>query len=877
MFTGNSDLTVASPASGGKGAPVRLAIAVGACLALLGGMYYRHRRSEASFQELGAALRFVAGEEVNRYLPLLGAFRDELHAQFYWAFAITALVALALCIYVIRSSREERTLLVALQTEQKRLRALGDNLPNAYVYRYEIKDGATRYLYVSAGFEQIHGVTVADALADPAIVRKQVADESIPALVAAEERSHRTLSDFEVEIQIHSLNGGRRWLLLRSRPQRTPQGIVYDGIVADLTPLRTAELQSRRRDAWLHSMSAMAHVGAWEFDVHSGAGVWTDEVARIHGVTPEEAPNREKGLAFYPSPYRERIAAAIQDAIQRVRGYDLELLLVTHNGEQKWVRTIGMPVVEGGRVTRLQGTFQDITDRKLAEIELRTANQRLRELTDVIDDVFWITDPQKQKMLYVSPAFEKIWGRQVDQLYADPRVWLDAIHAEDRERIRKAAQEEQSAGKYNHQYRIVRPDGGVRWIHDRAFAVVGGDSAVARIVGVARDITEQKLLEDQFRQSQKMEAIGQLAGGVAHDFNNILAVLMLQTEVLQRDPNLSAHSGKKLATMYEYVERAANLTRQLLVFSRREMMQMQRIDLNLVVADLSRMLRRIIEENVELRLNIPDDPCLIHANRGMIGQVLMNLAVNARDAMPEGGCIDIETRQIQLDDSAAQIMPEAVAGEYAVLSVSDSGSGIDPEILSRIYEPFFTTKQADRGTGLGLSTVFGIVKQHGGWLKVYSELGKGTNFQVFLPRVQSTSAQAAAESAIEAAPGGVETILYVEDETAVRGLVLEMLERHGYKVIAAEDGEDALLQWGALQESVKLLITDVVMPGGWSGQRLAQRLREERPDLPVIYTSGYSATAAGAASSENASDPFVQKPFGMREFLSVVRRTLDGD
>lgn len=335
-----------------------------------------------------------------------------------------------------------------------------------------------------------------------------------------------------------------------------------------------------------------------------------------------------------------------------------------------------------------------------------------------------------------------------------------------------------------------------------------------------RDITEQRQLEEQLRQSQKMEAIGQLAGGIAHDFNNILAAIMMQAELTGMAEDVSDEVRDDLRQIRASAERAASLTRQLLLFSRKQVMQPHQLDLNEVVTSIAKMLQRIIGEDVLLHYDLCPRPLLTRADAGMLDQVLMNLAVNARDAMPGGGQLFIETSEKIFTAAEAATIADAIAGRHVCLRVTDTGSGMPPEVLSRVFEPFFTTKEAGRGTGLGLATVFGIVKQHAGVLIVESEVGKGTTFRIFLGAEDAAVKTVTQESMKPHPAGGTETILLVEDEPSVRMLTRTVLERAGYRVVEAAHGLDALKAWQEHQGRIQLLFTDLVMPAGMSGREL---------------------------------------------------------
>ncbi|MEN3975277.1 response regulator [Emcibacter sp. SYSU 3D8] len=519
----------------------------------------------------------------------------------------------------------------------------------------------------------------------------------------------------------------------------------------------------------------------------------------------------------------------------------------------------------------------DIAERKAVEASLRESEQRFRLVAETIDEVFWITDPPKSRMIYVSPAFERIWGRPCEDLYQSPALWLDAVHEDDRERVDAAAAEQHSGATYDETYRIRRPDGTQRWIHDRAFPVRTSSGEIIQMVGMAEDITERRQLEEEFRQAQKMEAIGRLAGGVAHDFNNILAAIMMQAEMACMAEELPAEASGYLDDIRGAAERAANLTRQLLAFSRRQVLQSRSLDINRAVTSLGRMLNRLLGDDVRLHLKLHDAPLAVRADAGMLDQVLLNLVVNARDAMPSGGRITVATRISDVTAEDAAGIEGAVAGRHVRLSVADTGIGIAPDNLTRIFDPFFTTKEAGKGTGLGLATVFGIVRQHGGWVTVESQVGKGTTFHVYLPFAASDTVPG--ESAAPApAPtaAGTENILLVEDEISVRVITRALLERQGYAVHEAASGVEALEVWERRERPFSLLFTDLVMPEGINGRELASRLQSRDPRLKVIYTSGYSGDVAGRELSLREGWNFLQKPYTRQRLLEAVRRALDG-
>jgi two-component system cell cycle sensor histidine kinase/response regulator CckA len=395
------------------------------------------------------------------------------------------------------------------------------------------------------------------------------------------------------------------------------------------------------------------------------------------------------------------------------------------------------------------------------------------------------------------------------------------------------------------------------------------------LLGLFRDVTAQKRLEEQLRQSQKMEAIGQLAGGVAHDFNNLLTVIHGHASLLLAGGSLTGVSARSAQQIGQAADRAASLTRQLLAFSRRQVMQPRQLDMNEVVANMTKMLGRILGEDIALQLNYSPQPARVQADAGMMEQVLLNLAVNSRDAMPKGGLLAIKISTLEVDARRLAEHSERHTGRFVCLSVIDTGCGIPLENLRRIFEPFFTTKEVGKGTGLGLATVYGIVKQHQGWIEVESEPGKGTVFKVFLPHSVEAAEPADEPPAEKAARGGTETILVVEDEVAVRELVCILLAGHGYQILQAESGTKALQVWRDSKDRIDLLLTDLVMPDQMNGRELVEKLWAERPRLKVIFTSGYSADVVGKDFVLHRGLNYLQKPYHPHKLALAVRDCLD--
>jgi PAS domain S-box-containing protein len=520
---------------------------------------------------------------------------------------------------------------------------------------------------------------------------------------------------------------------------------------------------------------------------------------------------------------------------------------------------------------RLVVSLRDVTEREHAAAVLQDSEARFRATFEQAALGMSMTAPDG-RLLRVNEKFCRITGYNSAEMLA--RSFQDITHPDDLDvwvqNVRRLLAGETTT--FTLEKRYVRKDRSSVWVELTASLVRRSDGSPDYFIALIEDITPRRSLETQLRQAQKMEAVGQLAGGVAHDFNNMLTAIQGHVSLMGMATTLPAPARESLGEIMNAAQRAAGLTRQLLLFSRREVMQPTRLNLNETVTSIAKMLQRLIGEDVRMRLHLHPRSLPVQADAGMIDQVLMNLAVNARDAMPRGGDLVIETVDKTVGPEMAQLNPEAAPGRYACISVSDTGSGISPEVLPRIFEPFFTTKEIGKGTGLGLATVFGIAKQHRGWVTVYSEMGRGTTFRVFLPLSTADAPAQITKPPTALLRGRGETVLLVEDDEGVRMMTKVTLERLGYRVLSAATGHAALSEWERHAGAVDLLITDLVMPGNMTGRELAVELQLRKPGLAVIFVSGYSAEIAGRELSMGARQTFLQKPFQIDQLLSTIHR-----
>ncbi len=516
-----------------------------------------------------------------------------------------------------------------------------------------------------------------------------------------------------------------------------------------------------------------------------------------------------------------------------------------------------------------------------ANLQLRAAEDRYRTLVERLPAITYIAELGADgPWHYVSPQIESILGFSPSEWLADPMNWMNRIHKDDRETALAAESRfRQTQLLFQAEYRMLARDGRVLWFRDEAVMLNHTEGGPLLMQGVLYDMTEHKRLEDRLRHSQKMEAVGQLAGGVAHDFNNLLMLIQAHSQRLRNRFAPGDPAYQDSLEIEGAVSRAASLIRQLLALGRKQVLKTKILDLNTVVSEVVRMLDSLMANHIEVSLLLSPELGCVKADPGQIEQVVLNLAVNARDAMPRGGHLMIETSNVQVDDNGDRRPDGLSNGQYVMFAVTDTGIGMDSETQAHMFEPFFTTKEPGKGTGLGLATVYGVVKQMDGAISVRSEPGKGTTFEIYLPRIkQNGGAEDAVGSAIRtslaAAPGGAETVLLVEDQEGIRDLAREFLQRKGYNVLLAVDGDDALRLATAHHEQIHLLITDMVMPN-LGGRELARRLAPLRPGMKVLFMSGYPEHSSLGDETVERNAPVLLKPFLLDALARKVRTVLD--
>ncbi len=759
------------------------------------------------------------------------------------------------------------------ESEEKRRRAEQerDRLFDISIELLSVTGFDGKFKQLNPAWEPALGWSIAELMATPWI--ELVHPDDREASLAALSRLERgeTLIGFESRYRHRA--GHYRWLSWNARSS-TEAGLIFSA-TRDVTEEKAAREALENEMSFRRSLLKGAAEGLSvchetnEFPFTSFT-VWNDRMTEITGYEMEEI-NR---LGWHQSLYAdEEVRGRAMERMSRLRaGDDLhgeEWVITRKDGGERVVR-IAMSVLRGNDdQAHVLALMDDVTDRRRAEEALRASEERYRSLFEgapygifrvTVEGAFVSVNPALAAMLGMESA-DSLLGRSVEGLFQEPGGWN-----------RFLADSETESGIQGLEVVWLRSDGTPITVRVTGKPLAGDDDGERGFEMIAEDVTERRLLEEQFRQSQKMEAVGRLAGGIAHDFNNLLTAVtgyadLLRSRVPQDDPRRSY-----VEEILGAADRASALTRQLLAFSRRQLLQPRVLDLKEMVRNVERMLGRIIGEDIELTTRL-EARGQVRADPSQLEQVLLNLAVNARDAMPDGGRLVLETRDVEIEEGF-KVKPGAMPpGTYVLLVVSDTGVGMDAYALSHIFEPFFTTKEPGKGTGLGLATVYGIVKQSGGYIWAASELRRGARFEIYLPRVDSALEErdAPASTSPELA-GGHETVLLVEDEEGVRRTVREMLEWYGYRVLPASGATEALALARSHEAPIHLLLTDVVMPR-LGGRELRSTIDSYRPRIPVLYISGYAGEGVNEELLEDGA-AFLAKPFTAAALAQKVREVL---
>lgn len=585
----------------------------------------------------------------------------------------------------------------------------------------------------------------------------------------------------------------------------------------------------------------------------------TRDIPVIFITAMNEAIDKVKAFSigavdYITKPYEQ------QEVLARVRTH-LDLLNIRKDLEKR--------VAE--RTVELE---TEIAEHKKTMAALRKSEERFRLIAETIQDVFWMSSPGIGEIRYISPAYEKIWGRSCESLYQSPRSFIDAVHPEDRDKVKSEIDKHEKGIWGPMEYRIQQPDGSIRWIFDRGFPIIDETGTLQYLIGVAMDITQQKQTEESLRHSYKMKAIGTLSGGIAHDINNMLGIILGNAELAIDDVPEWNPERKHLEEIKTASLRAKDVVRQLLSFARKTERTKKHLSVQSIMDGSLKLIRSSIPTSIEIRHNIAKDPLPVFADPSEINQVIINLCTNAAQAMTDGGILDISLARVEIGEKDMGPHPLLPAGRYAKLVISDTGEGISSEHIAHIFDPYYTTREVGQGAGMGLAIVHGIVLNHGGVITARSQLGNGTTVDILLP--ESDPPPPEHKPTMDGGmPSGSERILLVDDEPAIVKIGHHRLERLGYHVVTETDAVAALNLFRESPDQFDLVITDLSMPK-MTGEQLTQAMREVRPDLPVILCTGFSEKINPETAESSGIAAYLEKPHDAHDLAMTVRNTLDG-
>lgn len=732
--------------------------------------------------------------------------------------------------------------------------------------------------WTSAGCLALAGYTMEEMLTHGGgLINAITHPDDLPMVLAALDRSAEDGRTFIIEYRIRTKSGEVKWVWENGCPRYNADGTLNSvgGFITDITALKLSRLSIEESEQRLHNIFDNTAEGIFQTSADGNYININPALARIYGYESPAAmiaELRDIRSQLYADPNRRGQFIALLERRDRVTNFESQVR--RRDGTLIWISENARAVRDDQRrLLYYEGTVEDITDRKAAQDELANERNMLRTVIDAWPDIIYVKDTEGRYVLsnrahtrnlgMTEPR--EIVGRKPEDFFVGSRA--ARLSNEDLEIMRSGRE------VLNREEVRISDNNEQRWFLTAKLPLHDASGKVTGLVAMSRDITEHKQTAEQLRQSQKMEAIGRLAGGVAHDFNNIMTAILGYSEMIARNAGDNAELKHDIDQIHAGGLRAAALTQQLLTFSRKQVTLAKPLNVNKVIQGMEQMLQRLIGENIRLSTNLNDHLDRVHADVHQIEQVIMNLVINARDAVGEGGLILIETSQVHLDGLSAQQKLDVAPGTYIRIAISDDGSGIPKEIQERIFEPFFTTKDQGKGTGLGLATSYGIIQQSGGHISLQSEFGAGSTFSIFLPSAGPEIEVVPPVAVAPVIPMGKEIILVTEDDQAVRELTCSLLEELGYHVLEASDGEEAIeVLRGA---KVDLLLTDVVMPR-LGGRQLADRVRKSSPNTRILFTSGYNEEEVlqrGIVSNEVA---FIGKPFSTDALARKIRSVLDG-
>ena len=777
---------------------------------------------------------------------------------------------------IIIDITERKHLEQNLRASEARFRALSENT----IAGVALCDENGKLLYVNDAYLKIIGYTRQDFEQDKLNWRELTAPEfdGLDRTAIAQARANKFSEQYEKEYIRR--DGSRVPVLLGIAFSEIDGGEHFVSAILDITKRKEAEKELRESEENFRALTeATTHI-VWTIVGNEGNKVFLDWWKNLTGQTDAEMKGMGWTNVLHPDD-KESVTNEWLTAIENKSVFNTVYRIRTVSGEYRFYAIRGVPVFDAnGEFRRWIGAISDITVRKRGEEKIWQSERRFRSLINSTSQIVWTANAKGILQTAHTPDGNFFPVNSEDLM----REWILRLHPEDKhtaiEEFRQAMREK---SKFKSEYRLRHLDGIFYHFVSRGTPVFEKDGTICEWVGTLTDITESKIAEEklrkseeQLRQAQRLESVGRLAGGIAHDFNNMLTAINGYSDLTLRRLSSDDPLRRNVEEIKKAGERSAALTQQLLAFSRRQMMQPKILDINSIISETLVMLERLIGEDIKLAAELTSDIGLIKADPGQISQVITNLVVNSRDAMPDGGTITIKTENVCLNQEQITRYEWAKTGEFVLFQISDTGVGIDDETLQHIFEPFYTTKELGKGTGLGLATVYGIVKQSGGYIWVTSEVGKGTNFEVYLPQVSEKNGIPEEENAAKLlVPEGNELILLVEDEEKVRDLTRQLLEFCGYTVIEAKNGIQALEICGQQGKEINLLLTDVIMPQ-MGGRELAKKITEKFSHIKILFTSGYTDDSIIKYEVVDAHTNFIQKPFTLETLAQKVRKVLDG-
>jgi PAS domain S-box-containing protein len=788
-------------------------------------------------------------------------------------------------IVIVRNVTADRRALEEAEAQRTLLARLTARVPGVlYLFR-QFPGGRSCTPYASERIVEIFEVTPEQVVADGSIAFERIHPDDIEGVRTAIARSYEALTPWRCDFRVTLPKRGERWLRGDAAPERLEDGsVLWHGYIADITDQKRVERALQESETTFRAVFERAGIGMAVVDPDGRLVRANQEFVDLLGYQVPELCGMHGRKLTHPGDYETEKQLFIQMLHGDIPGYQIEKRYIRKDGSIIWGRLTMTLVRTAAREPQFAiGMIENITDRRIAEEALRFSERRFRSLSRLTSDFAYSCTQDESgeyNVDWITDAYCRLTGYSDEDL-AREKCWMFVVHPDDREWAVEPIQRLIPGQSDTREFRIVTRDGQLRWFENHMECEADPTMPQSvRIFGAVKDITERKRVEAEreeaeaeLRHAQKMEVVGRLAGGVAHDFNNMLGVIIGYAEDALSRLSPEDPLRQDLEGISSAAERSADLTRQLLAFSRKQMISPKSVNLNHVIEYHQKMLLRTIGERIQVEFAPGADLWPVFIDPVQVDQILANLAINARDAIRDTGTVTVATSNIRIDRSNCASYGGARDGDYVLLSVSDTGQGMNAEVRDRIFEPFFTTKELGKGTGLGLSTVYGIVRQNDGFVAVSSQVGKGTTLKVLFPR-HLGELEHVVPAPRTKTESGSETILVVEDEERLLQLIQRLLIHQGYTVLTASSPDDACLKAERAGANLKLLLTDVVMPS-MNGKELSEKISEIVPGVRVVFMSGYAGDVTGSVGIREATSDFIAKPFSVVELTAKLREVLD--